>query len=464
MAHGKNIGFYDNVILNRYTELDPEKYWLRVTAPNTNKYVTYSISKNYWGTTDKRLVNLQIVDFDDYGVLADLVEEPYLMEAPEDVWPFVTRAGLLNAEGEEVSVVGNETVTFYVEFNRDMDTNEDLHVTFGSAYPYADYEVSGIWVSPRRWEGIATIDKLIESGTQYFNISNAFTGDEEHLEFYRDWKRFSFTIDMSMALSLDMYAEATDTGIQLSWQQDDFDTLSGYNVYRSTEEDGYYVKLNKTMIPAEEKTFFDAEVEPGKGYYYNFTVVQTDLSESTPSGKIFIRAKDTMPANIYFTPVYTAYANNNVVLSATVVDNVEVQYAKLYYRIHGTEAWNEVEMSHENDRYYGVIPSHHVTTAGIDYYFAAFDGASFSYAGSENNYYMIEVKEAISDDSLGDVDGDGKITSTDAFMVIRAVNDLLNLTSDQFYRADIDKDGELSSYEALIILKYVSGKISRIEA
>lgn len=64
--------------------------------------------------------------------------------------------------------------------------------------------------------------------------------------------------------------------------------------------------------------------------------------------------------------------------------------------------------------------------------------------------------------SLGDVDGDGTITTKDALMLLQAANDLLNLTEEQFLRADIDGDGELSAAEALRILQYVSGKVSTI--
>ena len=49
----------------------------------------------------------------------------------------------------------------------------------------------------------------------------------------------------------------------------------GYNVYRSTKEDGLYVRLNDFIIPADVTTFFDATVEPGVRYYYNFTVAMT---------------------------------------------------------------------------------------------------------------------------------------------------------------------------------------------
>ena len=64
--------------------------------------------------------------------------------------------------------------------------------------------------------------------------------------------------------------------------------------------------------------------------------------------------------------------------------------------------------------------------------------------------------------SLGDVDGDGTITTKDALMLLQAANDLLNLKDDEFLRADINGDKVLSAAEALRILQYVSGKVSTI--
>ncbi len=454
--------FENNAIINRLNVDDPQYSWLRLRGSETDSYKEQSISNNYWGTKNELLIGKQILDFEDYSVLMNLNHDP-IMEIPsENIWPFVTEAGVLNADREKVSVVGNETVIFYVEFNRSMDTSVDLDFRFGSTYPYGDYQVLGEWVSDRRWEGTATIATVIESGTQYMAISNGFSDDEDHLEFMRDWGRFEFEIDMSAALSMTMQGEATDRGISLSWMQDDFDTLIGYNVYRSEMEDGYYQKLNATVLPADVKEFFDDTVEPGKTYYYNFTVVQSDLSESTPSGKIRIRSKDTMAPDIYHTPVYTAYAGSNIVISATIIDNIEVQRATLHYRITGSEKWVDVNMTKNNDKYYAIIPGVDVTMDGIEYYIDAYDGSSYNYSQTASCPHTIVVKEPIGDDSLGDVDGDGKITNKDALMIIQAVNDLLNLNDEQFSRADINKDGELSSAEALVILKYVSGKITRI--
>jgi hypothetical protein len=259
-----------------------------------------------------------------------------------------------------------------------------------------------------------------------------------------------------------MQGHATETGIQLSWMQDDFDILMGYNVYRSEREDGYYQRLNKSVIPYDQKEFFDDTVEPGKVYYYNFTVVKTDLAESEPSGKISLMSMDTMAPNIYHSPVYTAYTGSNLIISATVTDNLGLREVKLYYRTVGESEWKSATMSVLNSRYTCLIPAEYITFAGIEYYIVAYDGINYTHKGTKDTPYLVSVQAAVDSSSLGDVDGDGIITNKDALMILQAANDLLNLTEEQFMRADINGDMELSAAEALRILHYISGKVTTI--
>lgn len=464
-----NYGCFSNIqncaILNNYNE---GSFALKVLAPTkatgsnaTNYFNVNSVANNYWGTTDIALINKQVVDYDMFKNYIDLIVDPILTTAPENTFPFVTDAYVLNSNGERARTVSNETCTFVVEFNRDMDTTVPLRLRFGSSKPYAEYEISGKYVSARRWEGTYTLKTTIENGNQYFNIDNARAADDHFLRLYETQGRFGFEIDTTAAQAMIMQGEATETGVKLTWQQDDFDTLLGYNVYRSDKEDGLYTRLNDYVLAADENEFFDSTVEPGKLYYYNFTVVKTDMSESTPSGKIVIRAMDTMAPNIYHSPVRTAYTGKNLVISSTITDNLQITSATLYYRAVGGE-WKTYKMYNNNSRYYGIVGAESISLAGLEYYIDAFDGVSHTYNGTAEKPYLVTVKVAVDDNSLGDVDGDGVITNKDALMLLQAANDKLNLTEEQFMRADIDKDGVLSAAEAMRILQYVSGKIGSI--
>lgn len=463
---GYDTLFYGNAILNRFTENNVEK-WLRITAPSASSYVRYGIGGNYWGTeglsekTKKEAINKQILDFDDYQSMADLNEGTILETIPETVWPVVRSVSLRDANGEEITTVGAGKTTFTVTFNRDMDTEMPLQVRFGSSYPYADFEVAGQWLDSRTWEGSTTMTSLIANGIQYWSIANGRSA-EGHLKLYKDWGRFSFNIDTSSALAMTMQAEAADDGVILTWAQDDFDTLAGYNVYRCDREDGQYAKLNTSVIPADVKTFTDTNVTPGQMYYYNFTVVKTDLSESKPSGKISVRAKDTMAPNIYHDGVYSAFTGSKLIISATANDNLQIDKVELFYRVTGTESWRAVTMTAVNDRYSAVIPSSEVTTAGLEYYIRAFDGVNYAYKGTAEQPYAIAVSEAVDRSALGDVNGDGQINVLDALMVLQASNDRLNLDAEQFTRADLNGNKTLEAVEVLTILQYANGIIGSL--
>jgi fibronectin type 3 domain-containing protein len=79
---------------------------------------------------------------------------------------------------------------------------------------------------------------------------------------------------------MNLQANPSIDGVNLTWVQDDYDTLMGYNIYRSETKDGNYIKLNNVIIPSNENTFIDENAEPGKSYWYTFTVVLSDMTES----------------------------------------------------------------------------------------------------------------------------------------------------------------------------------------
>ena len=216
------------------------------------------------------------------------------------------------------------------------------------------------------------------------------------------------------------------------------------------------------MIPADQKQFFDDTVEPAKVYYYNFTVVKTDLTESRPSGKISIMSKDTMAPDIYHTPVYQAETGRNLVISASITDNLSIAYADLYYRTVGETQWKQARMNHLNSRYSAIIPAAELHPEGREYYIAASDGVTVTQKGSEAEPYTVAVRESLPDSALGDVNGDGVISAVDAMLLLYHINDKANLTHEQFLRADLNRDGVLWAAEALRILQYANGTVGSV--
>lgn len=64
---------------------------------------------------------------------------------------------------------------------------------------------------------------------------------------------------------------------------------------------------------------------------------------------------------------------------------------------------------------------------------------------------------------LGDVDGDGKIKTTDALLVLQHVSETITLEGNEFVAADVDKDGVIKTTDALLILQYVAENINSFD-
>lgn len=414
-------------------------------APLYQQYAANLIN-NYYDSTGNPIVDI-------YGSLLD----------SSILWPYILSIEMFDKDGNAINTVGKEEIKVRVTFNRPMDTTKDTYLTFGTIEPYADYRINGEYISDTVWEGTYTLKAQIENGQNFLKVNNACAADDQTKTVLGEYQLHEFTIDTTAAMSMNLQAFSKENGIELNFAQDDYDTLLGYNIYRSTEKDGNYVKLNPAILLPEENVFLDENAEPGKTYWYTYTVVLSNFTESNPAGKVMATAMDTMAPSLYHTPVNQGYENNNLVISATASDNVAIKTVTLYYRAVGETAWKSLTMSKKNDKYSATIFGSDVTLVGIEYYIVAEDDYNAVQKGSAETPYTIIVKSADSLLGLGDVDGNGIVTTKDALMLMQCINGDLILTDDQFKRADLNKDGVLSSVEALRILQYVNGKITTLE-
>ena len=379
------------------------------------------------------------------------------------VWPYVSKIEVIDKDNNVVNVVGSDQHKARVTFSKPMDTSKSFYLTYGTMEPYLDYRIDGEFLAPNIWEGSFRINARMESGKQFFKTHGGVDPNDPFKKLINNAAASTFTIDTSSANAMAMQAEPTSNGIQLTWQQDDFDTLMGYNVYRSESKDGNYSRINASIIPASENSYLDDNCASGVTYWYTFTTVFSDFSESAPAGKVPATAKDTTAPTIYHTPVNQGYAGNSLIITCTISDNIAVQSATLYYRAKGASGWKSVSMMKSNSRYSGIIYGSEVTMAGMEYYIPTSDGDNVVTRGSAESPYVVIIKNASLLDRTGDVDGDGVVTTKDALMIIRAINDELILTDDQFQRADLDKNGELATFEALRILQYINGNVTTLD-
>lgn len=414
----------------------------------STEYQQYAsqVIENYYDSTGNPTVDV-------YGSLADA----------SLLWPHVVSVEMFDKEGNPITTIGREQIKVRVTFNRPMDKDAGTFLTFGTMEPYADYRIDGEYVSDTVWEGTYTLKAQIENGQNFLKVNDAWAAEDQTKTVFGEYQLHEFTIDTTAAMSMNLQANATEKGIELTFVQDDYDTLLGYNIYRSTEKDGNYVKLNPAILLPNESTFLDENAEPGKTYWYTYTVVLTDFTESNPAGKVMATALDTLAPNMYHTPVNQGYMNNNLVISCTASDNVAISTVKLYYRTVGATEWKTLTMSKQSDKYSATIFGSELTFDGIEYYIVATDGRNTINKGSAEAPYTVVIKDASAISRKGDVDGDGVVTTKDALMLMQCINGDLILTDDQFKRADLNGDGVLNSSEALRILQYINGKVSTLE-
>ena len=420
------------------------------------------LANNYfWNMVQEEIDNI-IYDYYDDGE-STILDYSQGLNNPDysTAYPIALDAHFEDADGVRQDSVGASTYKCVVTMSRDMDTSIPLKVCFGSVYPYSDYTVEGNWKEDSKtiWEGTYTFNSKYEGGINQFLIYNGRADDNHALELVRDY-RLSFKIDVTSAQSMNLQASSDINGVKLTWFQDDYPTVAGYNLYKSTAKDGLYTKVNKHLLNYDETEYLDKEVEPGVTYYYNFTVVLTDMSESKPSGKTVVTTYDSMAPNVYHTPISVAYLGFNLMVSATVTDNVGAQSVTLYYRVKGADTFQEALMQASNSKYTAMIPAASITSEGLEYYIDAFDGINHTYSGSNVSPHQVIVQSKVSENEKGDVDGNGTIDLYDALLTIRAANDLENLTAEQFERADLDGNGHLTANEALLILQYANGSIT----
>lgn len=395
-----NLLFANNAILNSFYLNNYDNIRAIGSFDASDNRTTFDISGNYWGTTNPDLVKVQCYDADWNVSKNDLIQEPYLTldDDMSEIYPFVTEAYLTDKDGNRIDKVsGAQTVKMHVKFNRDMASDVQPMVTYGRSEPYTDFAVSGDWANAREWVSEFKIDPYIDLGTMYIRVKGAAAADDKWLVTGTDWGRFKFEITNSSAQSMSLTGEGQLGKNFLSWMQDDYDTLAGYNIYRATKYDAdkkpekqNFTRVNKSVLNADELSFIDENVRAGTDYYYYFTVVDTDLNESKASNVISCCPLEGEPPVIVHTPVKTLTPDKAIAITADITDNVKVAGATLYYKNKSADSWKSVDMRNTTGSVYkATIAAYEVTDEEILYYITATDGANVVYCGTADEPNVI---------------------------------------------------------------------------
>ena len=366
------------------------------------------IQNNFWGTTSPTIIDAMIWDFNDDITLASITYKPILTTAPVTAYPFLVDVALTSTDGKVVSIVGAETVTFTVSFNRDMDQAVAPAVSFGPVEPYTDYMVSpgtltklndtkfavtGAWKDARTWVGSFKVNPITGDGYQYIRVAGAVAANDPWLVTGVDSARFRFEIITSGTESMNLAAGGGEGKVILTWTQNDFELLTGYNLYRSTKATEGFTRINRTLIAKQTTGYMDTTVNPGLTYYYKFTVVKSDGTESDGFSNVASAAAvDTIAPVISHMPLTASPAGLAASLTAQVTDNVGVREVLLYYRTIGAATYTVRAMTNTSGSTYAATIEGSVMTApGVDYYLTATDGISPVYFGRPETPYQIRV-------------------------------------------------------------------------
>lgn len=384
-----------NAFLSKLWEADPS-HWMRFEAYNsTSRSDEFPLTSNYWGTTSDTLIEAMIHDYNDDFNIGRIQYQPILTTPVTTTYPFVWDVVLSTASDPDASVVGAEPVTFTVTFNRDMDPAVEPQVSFGPDVPETDYTIhpiNGGWQDARTWAGTFNITPITGDGYQLIRVAGAVAADDPWLVTGDDAGRFRFEVITSGTEAMNLQATGGEGYVDLMWSQDDFDLLAGYNLYRSTTLAGTYSRINASLVPPGQHTWRDSNVTPGQPYYYKFTVVKSDMSESDYSNVATATPIDTIPPVIAHTPVPSAQAGLPLSLNADVSDNVGVQGVTLYHRHMGDSTYASRAMAHTTgNRYVATLEGALLSSPGIEYYIEATDGVGTARHGRADYPHQVTV-------------------------------------------------------------------------
>ena len=387
-----------SAILNPLWDANPSHWLVSEALDKFDLSDTFKVKNTlqnvYWGTDNPDVIEFALKGYArDFNKLK-IDSQPLASSAPQSAYPFV--ASLQIADGDGATRAGNvfaaEATVWDVNFNRDMDTSIQPMVTYGPDVPYTDFTVSGNWLDARTWRGQVNISPVATDGYQYVRVAGAVAKDDPWLVSGDDKKRFRFEVNTSGVESLNLQAAGGEGYVDLSWNQDDYDTLMGFNLYRSTEPDGSFVRINQTLVGNEDRDYRDTNTEPGVQYYYYFTVA-LDGFESEPSNTASAKPIDTVKPLMTHNVVSTAIFGSTVMIQAEVTDNIAVQSVTLYYRNIGETSYTSVDMANISGAIYrGSIPASATQPPGVEYYISASDGASYTYSGRASSPNKITIE------------------------------------------------------------------------
>ena len=242
----------------------------------------------YYGTVDMDIIQSGVYDIlNGHGTcqldLSNRLDRP-VKEAHGIVWK-------INIDGEDIipykpyvaSPIGVGKHKFEVYYNRAMDTSINPTISFGVRQPYTQHIVT----EDPSWSADSTIFTAyytIDARTMTDGVNRIFvTGgrDDEHFPAIDEKYRFDIIVQATGSLATGLFAEAGLGKVTLQWHTDeeDFEDLMGYHIYRWTDAGNDTTIINDVLLLPEDTAYVDFNVIPGTSYYYKIQQVTTSFEE-----------------------------------------------------------------------------------------------------------------------------------------------------------------------------------------
>ena len=284
---------------------DIDIYWGSI---GTTPSIYHTDNPNYYGSSVESTIRKGIWDIENNTSfckydLSNVLTRPSA-EAHGIVWKVVVNGYDAQDEFEMLPPLGVGKHKFEVYFNRAMDTLLTPHISMGVRAPYTQNAIAedGSWSADST---IYTAYMTINGKTRTDGLNRIYVygaEDTDHFEIPEENIRFNVQVAAAGSLSTGLMAEAGLGKVSLTWQTDeeDFEDLLGYNIYRYTEtEDSTFIEydenwnwigewqyfirrdticINQSVIDAQDSAFVDFDVVPGETYYYYIKQLTTSLS------------------------------------------------------------------------------------------------------------------------------------------------------------------------------------------
>lgn len=256
---------------------------------------------NYLGSAREDIIRKGLCDMDNptysegfgYYDLSNTLTCPSA-EAHGIVWKVVVNGYDAQDEFEMLPPLGVGKHKFEVYFNRPMDVSVPPTIAMGVRPPYTSHAIAeeGSWSADSLiYTAYLTIDgKTGADGLNRIYVYGA--RDNEYFEIPDEKYRFNVQVAAAGSMATGLMAEAGLGKVSLTWETDeeDFEDLLGYNIYRYTLDtlgvSSDSIIVNPTVLEADATEYVDYDVVPGTTYYYVIKQLTTSLSSHALSNTV----------------------------------------------------------------------------------------------------------------------------------------------------------------------------------